>query len=112
MTEAIDNLFKPDSQNEGKRTREIQAAVAAVFDTAEMAQKGVITGTQAFHLVRASIFAEHFGAPLMTKLVEYILRFSVSKGGRGRLDLSKLLQAIMHSDDDDTNSLKSRLLGN
>lgn len=111
LEEEIDGMFRPDPADTGKRTQEIQSAVDAVFNTTEMAQKGVITGNQAFHLVRATIFADHFNSPLMSALVSALLRFSVSKGGRGRLDLSKLLQAIMHSDENEDKSIRKRLLG-
>ncbi len=115
MTEATDELGdlfrRPEDAGSDKRVKELKAAVEAVFDTLHMRQKGVINSLQVFQLTRAVIYARQYNSDVMSALVETLLEFSVSNKGRGRTDLKTLLQAIMHSDETEEDSLRKRLLG-
>lgn len=77
------------------KSDEISRTIAEVFSRHTLEQKGVVSSALAIHLIRGDVYASRFHSKLMREIVDLCIDYSISKGGRGRSDLVKVIQSMM-----------------
>lgn len=78
--------------DEEEREQYFDVLLKEFYETKNMRLKSDLTKEQIFLLTRASVFADVYKSEIMSKTIEYILEYAVSKDRKGRLEFNEIFK--------------------